>query len=171
MDCDRCHERPARYHVTRVVNGQTVEDANLCERCAAERGEVPAPHEAPATIHDLLAGLLAAVEAEPVAPGTPAPPARCPRCGTAYAEFARTGLLGCAACYEAFAVPLEAVVRRIHGKTRHEGKVPRRAWAETRRQRELADLRRALEQAVAEEQFERAAVLRDRIRALGGEGR
>jgi len=29
--CEECHERPARYHVRRVVNGEAVEEKHLCE--------------------------------------------------------------------------------------------------------------------------------------------
>lgn len=176
MNCERCHERPARYHVTRVVNGETVEELHLCERCAAERGEVPPvplaagglpdPH---AAMQQLLAGLLAGLGPQAAlqggAPG--ATVARsCPRCGQTYAEFARTGLVGCPECYDAFSAELEPVIRRIHGKSRHEGKVPRRSGASARRRRALEELRRELERAVSREEFERAAELRDRIHAL-----
>ncbi len=172
MECERCHERPARYHIKQVVNGEAVRELHLCERCAAaEQGgawgaAVGDPH---LSIHQLLAGLLSGGVGEGEA-GDEGPAAggglRCPRCGTAYAEFARTGLVGCPACYDAFGDRLEALIRRVHGKSRHEGKVPLRSGAASRRRRALDQLRRQLEQAIAAEAFERAAELRDRIRAL-----
>ena len=170
MDCDRCRERPARYHVKRVVNGETVRELDLCERCAAaEQGELAAAMAEPhLTIHQLLAGLLAGVGEAGGAGAGAGVGARCPRCGTSYAEFARTGLVGCQACYDAFGDQLEALIRRVHGKSRHEGKLPLRAGASFRTRRAVDELRHELEQAVAAEAFERAAELRDRIRALQG---
>lgn len=171
MDCERCHERPARYHVTRVVNGQTVQDLHLCERCAAEQGEV-APGlqaESHATIHQLLAGLLSGSGTDVAGGGTGRDASLvCAHCGYTYPEFARTGLVGCPHCYDAFAVHLDPLIARIHGKSRHDGKVPARTGADARRQRALEELRRELERAVAREEFEQAAALRDQIRALQG---
>jgi protein arginine kinase activator len=177
--CQQCRERPASYHVTRVVDGQTVQDLHLCERCAAERGEFGAgmsPHlPEPLPIQGLLASLLAGLgEATPgtgpaVGEAAGTEPLRCPHCGHTYAEFARTGLLGCPECYRAFAGRLLPLIRRIHGKSRHEGKVPLRGAGDLRKRRELEELRRELAAAVAEQAFERAAVLRDRIRAMEAE--
>ncbi len=172
--CQQCHERPAQYHLTSVVEGQTVQELHLCERCAAEREVIPPP-DAPVSVHGWLASLLGGLGegASAVAPpGAGAPAAlRCARCGITYAEFARTGLLGCPDCYDAFAKELDPVVRRAQGRTRHEGKVPSRTGDAIRRRRELADLRRELDAAVGQQAFERAAALRDRIRALEGGAR
>ena len=167
MTCERCHDRPARYLVTQVVSGQAVQQIHLCEQCAAEHGDLsPLPFvELP--LQQLLAGLIGGIQ-----PGleTEAPPdTRCPACGYPYTEFVNTGLVGCAQCYEAFAGELEPVIRRMHGKARHEGKIPLRAGGDLRQRRTLAHLRQALAEAVAQEAFERAAELRDRIRALPSE--
>lgn len=155
MRCEQCGERPATVHVTRVVNGE-VSSRHLCERCARDQGEFESFFDPKLGLPELFAGLL-----QPVRPRR----AACPRCGLRYEEFARTGLLGCAECYDAFAAELEPVLRRVHGSSRHGGKAPRRG----RRMdaaAELKELRRQLELAVREERYEDAARLRDRIRAL-----
>jgi len=171
VNCERCHERPARYHLKQVINGQTVVELNLCERCAAEHGELPSGTgqvvEAPFSIQQFLAGLLGGAGE----PGTPealsgAERLSCPRCAHTYLEFSRTGLLGCPECYDAFSTQLQPLIRRIHGKTRHEGKTPARSGVGLRHRREREALRRELAEAVAREDFERAAVLRDGIRKM-----
>jgi protein arginine kinase activator len=175
MNCERCHDRPARYLVKQVINGQTVGELNLCEHCAAEHGDLPAAPgqtvEAPFSIQQFLAGLVG----DAGEPGGAAPPARetvqglrCPRCGRTYPEFARTGLLGCSECYEVFSAQLQPLIRRIHGKTRHEGKTPVRSAVDLRRRRERDALRHELAEAVSREDFEKAAELRDRIRKMDG---
>jgi len=175
VTCQQCRERPAHYHLTSVVEGQTVQELHLCERCAAERGvvaAVPPGPEAPFSLQGWLASLLAGLgegAPQPGAPAADAPP-RCPRCGHSYLEFSRTGLLGCPECYVAFGTQLEPVIRRVQGTSRHEGKVPARAGGGILRRRELAGLRSDLDAAVAAQAFERAAELRDRIRDLEAAG-
>ena len=48
----------------------------------------------------------------------------CPRCGTTIEDFRRTGLLGCAECYRVFREEILSTVRRVQGKTHHEGEIP-----------------------------------------------
>ncbi len=167
MTCERCRERPARYVVTQVVPGQAVQQIHLCEQCAAEHGDLTPMPFVELPLQHLLAGLIGGIQPSVE---TEAPPDKdCPGCGYPYAEFVRTGLVGCAQCYEAFAGELEPAIRRMHGKARHEGKIPLRSGGDLRQRRTLAHLRQALAEAVAQEAFERAAELRDRIRALKSE--
>jgi protein arginine kinase activator len=75
--------------------------------------------------------------------------------------------LGCPHCYSVYEPQLRGLLRRIHGATQHVGKVylpPDTAEAD--RTARLAGLRRKLQRAVEAEDFERAAELRDQIRAL-----
>lgn len=172
MNCQQCHQRPASVHVTQVTDDQ-VQELHLCERCAAERSEAFGGGAAEAfSIPGLVAGLLAGLGGAVAVPG--AQPAlaselagqRCPRCGHSYLEFARTGLLGCPECYEAFSAALQPLIGRVHGRSRHEGKSPARGGGQLRLRRQTEDLRRQLASAVAEQAFERAAELRDRIREI-----
>lgn len=162
MTCDNCHQRPAKYHVTHVVNGERTEE-DLCEECALQKGDLSVALAPLAPLHQLLAGLLQG--AAPVAPRT-AQEVTCPSCGLRLSEFARTGMLGCADCYDTFAEALRPLVRRLQVSRRHNGKLPRRAAQGLARRRELTTLRDQLKAAVEKEEFERAAELRDRIRAL-----
>jgi protein arginine kinase activator len=104
--------------------------------------------------------------------GVQAPPldaeAKCGECGLSFQEFSRTGRLGCGHCYEAFRASMQELLRRIHGNTRHSGRRPRNAPkpARTSKARSMRKLKAELDRAVAEEDFEKAARLRDEIRAL-----
>jgi protein arginine kinase activator len=165
MLCEQCGLRPATVHITRVVNGE-MENVHLCPTCAKERGEfqfiIP---DAGLMLHNLVAGMAA---------GQP-PKAEadtdliCPVCQTPFAYFQETARLGCPDCYRSFAEALAPILRRLHGAERHVGKVPA-GNPELKRQHELEALRRSLKEAIASEQYERAAELRDRIRALEAEG-
>ncbi|MCL6446387.1 MAG: UvrB/UvrC motif-containing protein, partial [Alicyclobacillus sp.] len=83
-----------------------------------------------------------------------------------YNQFTQTGLFGCPNCYNSFAPRLEPLLRRIQSNVSHTGKVPARAGKQVKTRKELERLRKELQQSVNAEQFERAAQLRDQIRAL-----
>jgi protein arginine kinase activator len=91
---------------------------------------------------------------------------RCPNCGLTYVQFRQTGRLGCSQCYEAFSQRLIPLIKRIQGSTEHTGKIPLRRGHGAQRQRQLETLRVNLNRAVAREEFEEAARLRDQIREL-----
>ncbi|HJS46923.1 MAG TPA: UvrB/UvrC motif-containing protein [Gemmatimonadales bacterium] len=160
MRCERCGEREAVVHLHQVADGE-VAKVHLCEPCAAEQGITPAEAIGKTPLGQLVAALGKPVEAG--AEGL----AACPGCGAALEDFRATGRLGCAECWEAFAGPLRGLLRRLHGATHHrgeqylaEGGGPAAADALAR------ELRARLQAAVAEENFELAAELRDRLQGL-----
>jgi protein arginine kinase activator len=100
--------------------------------------------------------------------GEPAPVeagVACPRCGLTYADFRRVGRLGCGTCYETFGSELRPLLRRIHGSIEHTGCVPSGLAEDHLRRKEMMKLKRELSLAVQDEEYEKAATLRDAIRA------
>lgn len=96
------------------------------------------------------------------------PSLKCPKCGLSYEGFQEIGKLGCSECYRSFRDKLVPLLRRIHGNTRHGGKIPSKAGEDMARAKELERLKRELEEAVRNEEYERAAEIRDRIKLLEG---
>ena len=47
----------------------------------------------------------------------------CPQCGMTRRELYAEGQMGCARCYQVFAVEVERALNEIHGKSVHIGKV------------------------------------------------
>jgi len=73
-------------------------------------------------------------------------------------------VLGCPYDYEVFEKSLSSLIKKAHnGKTTHCGKVPSKTSTDTKKQIELMKLRRDLEAAVQNEDYELAAELRDKI--------
>jgi protein arginine kinase activator len=91
---------------------------------------------------------------------------RCPRCGLSYSEFRQRGRLGCSDDYKLFREGLSQLLERIHGSTQHLGKIPSRAGANLKRERELIELKRELTRVIQREEYERAAQVRDQIRRM-----
>lgn len=162
MVCEDCKKRPATVKVTQVINGQKSE-YHLCEQCARERGSFSFGFDNKFSIHNLLAGIL---DLDQPGVGAYAPEVKCPACGLTFSEFSKIGRFGCARCYEAFGDKLPPLFRRIHGNIEHVGKVPHRRGGDLQIKKELQNYRQELAQAVAREEYERAATLRDKIREL-----
>ncbi|HBS59326.1 MAG: UvrB/UvrC motif-containing protein [Bacillota bacterium] len=166
MLCDDCKKRPAVVHLTKMVNNEKYEK-NLCEQCAKETGEAQIAFQPKYSIHNLLAGLLN------FEPGTGAALTKnqgvmpvCDNCGMSYTEFSRSGRLGCAMCYTHFSQQLEPLLRRVQGGTQHAGKVPGRTGGTLMLKNKIQQLRQDLQKYVSNEEFEKAALVRDEIKQL-----
>lgn len=166
MLCEECKQRPATVHITRIINNQKSQ-VNLCEECAREyHQQWGFGFEPNFSIPQFLAALLQHEAPEVPAGWQEGAGLGCRACGLTYDEFRRTGRLGCAQCYAFFGDRLEPLLQRVHGVSRHVGKVPRRAGGNLSIKREIERLRAELERLVAAEEYEKAAQVRDRIREL-----
>lgn len=156
--CDHC-DQPAVVHET-VIKGGVAKEVHLCETHAAEFGYGPGSGPVP------VASLLTAFVAGPV---TPNAVRGCPGCGTTLGQIRQTGTLGCSECYATFESALAPIVQRAQaGSVGHVGRGPTAASAREAKVALRAKLVRELEEAVASEQYERAARIRDRIHELAG---
>ncbi len=160
--CDECGKAPASVRVEKIQNGRKVV-TNLCKDCAAKLG-LNVFFQQDFGISSLLSAFLGSQSAGAAVLEPSEPEVRCPVCGMSYKDFARVGRLGCSRCYETFANRLDPLLRRIHGSGKHVGKVPAHSGGAALARRELEHLRADLASAVAREEYEEAAVLRDKIR-------
>ncbi len=169
MLCQACQKNPATVHLTHIINyEQSVQ--HLCEQCAREKGEFDFGASPPFSIQNLLTGLMN-MEAPLKEQLVYQDKLQCEGCGLTYAQFGQIGRFGCSECYTVFSNRLLPLMRRIHGSAQHVGKIPARAGGVVRLRRSIDELRRQLKELVSREEFEEAAVIRDKIRSLeeGGE--
>ena len=158
MQCCVCKEREAKVHLTQIV-GDKMQKVDLCEECAKQKG-VNDP--AGFSLADLLLGLGASQEMEQAAGSSDL---KCPHCGFTHADFKKAGRLGCSECYVTFAEGLEGLLKSMHKGTKHTGKVPPSLQQTRDLSDKLKSLQKKLDKAVAEEDFEQAAQVRDEIKA------
>jgi protein arginine kinase activator len=158
MICDVCKQNEAKVFLTQIVDGK-MQKVNLCDACAKEKGVDDPTGFA---LADLLLGLGAAQEIERSSGSAN----RCPVCGFTQADFKKTGRLGCAQCYETFAEGLTSLLKAMHKGTNHTGKVPARLAKLAERENALKSLQLDLQKAVAEENYEAAAQIRDQLRQV-----
>ena len=157
MLCDVCKCNDATVFLTRILEGK-MQKVNLCDACSKEKGVQDPTGFA---LADLLLGIGAAEEIEKGAPTQ-----KCPVCGFTQADFKKTGRLGCSACYHTFEEGLSALLKAMHKGTEHVGKLPQRAYREIELSDKMRALNEDLKKAVAEENYETAASLRDQIKRL-----
>lgn len=157
MQCDVCHDKEATVFLTQIVGGK-MQKVNMCEACSKEKGvNDPTGFE----LADLLLGMGAAQDIERLPDSS-----KCPVCGFTQADFKKTGRLGCSACYEVFTEGLDSMLKNMHKGCEHVGKAPAVFLKDRNQSARIKDLQTDLEEAVAAEEYERAADLRDQIRRI-----
>ena len=159
MLCDNCKEKEANVHMVKMINGEKTE-MHLCEACATQsEGFFHIPQFDIQKIFPYLAG--SAVSRQESLPD-------CPTCGWSSAKLESSGKVGCCDCYHHFRAYVGPILERIQNANVHHGKVPKRAGGIDEDENVLCNLKAKLNACVAEENFEEAARLRDRIRELEG---
>lgn len=155
MNCQRC-KNEATVHLTERVQGER-RDLHLCTRCARKAG-ITLPESPPNLALDaVVQGLIVAHVGELVGELAEL---SCPDCGIKFMEFRAGGRLGCPQDYRIFGRGLLPLVQRVHGATRHVGKAARQRPGAVQRLR----LRSLLREAIAREDYEAAARIRDELR-------
>jgi protein arginine kinase activator len=164
--CQVCERRPAVVEFIQVTGDERREMA-LCRECALSIG-VRAQVEAFQRLSQLL------TEQESSGPfDADALQSKCTRCGMLFQEFVRTGLLGCPHCYQDFRELLKPALRRLHGVIRQmpdaaepvpQTPAPKAKATKSAESREQLEVE--LNLALIDEDYERAAALRDKLRDL-----
>lgn len=169
MICQECNERPATFHFTKVVNGEKTE-IHICEHCAHENSSMFIDNSTGFSINNLLAGLL---NLEPSINKTQQDifkkneVLQCSRCQMTFQQFTKVGRFGCSECYKTFNKQINPILRRVHsGNTVHAGKIPERIGGSIHVRKRIELLKQNIKELIQEEEFEKAAEIRDEIRSL-----
>ncbi|MGC8743795.1 MAG: UvrB/UvrC motif-containing protein [Verrucomicrobiia bacterium] len=158
MLCSICKQKQATVHLTKII-GDKMHKIDLCEDCAKKQGLT----EGALDVTEFLFGFD---ETSPSSESEETVELKCPACGYTQSHLKKTGRLGCAECYNTFAEGLEGILKSMHKGSRHVGKVPRAQQSGKTIAEKIKKLQEELERAVAIEDFERAAVLRDEIKRI-----
>ena len=173
MTCDICGKKKATVHLTEIVDEQ-MSEMHLCEECARQKSS---QMEQQFGLADLLAGLSDPSKGAASKEADKNSVLKCSRCGLPYEDFRKFGRLGCGDCYTSFKEHLTGLLRKIHGSNKYLGKspssydqVPREPSTEGEvallQSDDMPNLKQQLQSAIAAEDFEKAAQIRDKIRNL-----
>ena len=159
MLCEECQERAAAVHLTQVFNGEKVE-SHLCEQCAYNQSSLLFDVNNQFSLPNFLGGMFSSIYKQENVPDTRI---QCPQCGMTIMDIKRLGKLGCSECYRVYAQEMDASLRRIHGNSRHSGKIPVRGGHKVVIKKQIESLKNQIQEAVREEKYELAAQIRDQV--------
>lgn len=136
---------------TQIVNGQK-STLNICSECASQE-----------SIFDNFGSILSFGTRQSTQNSV------CPVCRMTLSEFSRKGRAGCGECYNTFRQHASVMLKKIHGSAKHASGLPAEEKAplpkaEKAELSPVEKLKAELLKAIEDENFEQAAVLRDKIR-------
>ncbi len=134
---------------------------NICMECALERGISPDPKSIESSIGDLFKELSdiskKIVEKEN---------RLCPVCGTSFRNITRTGIVGCPECYSIFKNDIRKMLETNGVKEIYKGSMPSRLSSIRSVLNDRIILQNKLNDALKDENYEKAAMYRDYLKAL-----
>ena len=171
MLCEKCKKNEATVHMTHYISGKSV-TKHLCDECFKKENENSPVENFGSSVAEILFNIKKFANSVTNAADTPAPAAagpECPRCGLSLQKLRDShGELGCPECYQTFKVMLKDTLVNIQNGTIHLGKRPasQKAATPALREAEITRLQEEIKKHIAAEDYEAAAVCRDRISAL-----
>lgn len=175
MNCQNCQKEEATVHFTEIIDSEVIE-LNLCKKCAEKKG-------ISLTVSDAFSEFISSMVADP--DQTEDDSRCCARCGLSFKELRQGGRLGCGECYTAFEASLSALIKNIQKGSKHIGKSPpgfkkgvikknvlppqvgeSNEKAEMDKEAKIKELKGKIQAAIAVEEYEKAAHLRDWIKDL-----
>ena len=160
MKCQNCGKNNANVKYTQVINGDKLE-LFLCDDCASEMNigmnfsfEI---NDVFSSFFDDFTGFKTVAIPEVT---------KCKNCGLTYDEFSKTGILGCENCYTTFSERLDNVLKRLQGSNRQLSTKKSERKTEKTENLEIYKLKDELKICIEKEEYEKAAILRDKIKKL-----
>lgn len=171
MLCEKCKKNSAQVYYTENINGKETKYA-LCHECA---NEMKNSGELDFKIPSLFGGgifggdmgsLIGSILAPQRVSKGNAETKKCDLCGMSFSDFMNEGKAGCPRCYDIFGDELERTIAGIHGGVKHTGRIPAKYREKLEETERIEELRSKIAEAVAAEDYETAAKLRDEIRSI-----
>ena len=164
MLCQSCGKNQANTHIKKFINGNLTE-YHLCEQCANKIGYQDVLSSFPFDFNNLLGSFFEEKNSSVLSNKSKS--VHCAVCGSSFEDISRTGKIGCANCYKTFFNRLMPSIERIHGNTNHTGKISYLASSdESLIKNKINELKSEMEAAIKDQNFEKAAKLRDEIKEL-----
>lgn len=174
MLCQKCHKKTASVFISSIINGQETR-MYLCNDCAKDYPLFNFNFQEPFSIKDVMDKFkieddnsssneyekLLAVDKDSTDKEI-----ICPNCYSTYEEYRETGKLGCSKCYETFEKQLKPILKNIYGYEEYIGKIPKKYDNHIYINNEIRILKEDLNRAVEQEEYEKAADIRDKIKDL-----
>lgn len=160
MKCQNCGKKEATVRYYENINGNQKE-IFLCADCAKKLGfnsfsDIFSP------IYTTITGFMDDEDEDAQI---------CPNCGYSFDEYTKTGLFGCPECYNTFKDKLDSMFLKLNGKNRHvpilkNTKVSNNIDNNDKKLNKIDELKAELKKLVNNEEYEKAAKIRDEIKKI-----
>ena len=161
MKCEICNNNEAIVHVQQIIGNEEI-NVHICEKCAFEKGISNNPSDAlDVSLKDLVAGLvdLSILKRRKDV-------STCPGCETSIKNIRKKGALGCPQCYSVFQKEISRLVEEECEDTQYTGRLPVNIENQKKLLENQTNLQHDLEAAIANEDYEKAAMIRDQLSKL-----
>lgn len=181
MLCEICKKNVATIHIQEIIDNQK-KTLHICSECAAKKSGDHILGDEGFNIAEMLYNLSEHInipgftsipnedepENEKLESGTSI---ICEKCGWNTQKLRETGRLGCPECYKVFMPLLNEAFENMHRGRLHVGKKPGGSpdSESSLRMLEIMNLQKELDELIQREEYEKAAVLRDKINSLKAE--
>ncbi len=150
MICQYCLKNEATFHIQKILNNDLVE-IHLCYDCSKKELDRDSENGIDDKVHRILEGLLAGNNKSKFDNSS----IICEKCGTTLHDLESKGVLGCPECYDSFKDYISKYIKKnnlIYSRERKS------------ESSKIDFLEIELKRAVEAEDFERAALIRDKIK-------
>ena len=160
MVCDFCHENDAVIFIEQVSGGKK-RKISVCKSCAEERGLSGDPRSIEKGLANIVKEILSQEQKQKQMDEK-----ACPVCGLSLGKIMRNSMIGCPECYSVFKNEILSLMEKNNIKGTYTGSMPHRlkGFKSTLTDRIL--YQNKLNEALAREDYEKAAVYRDYLKAL-----
>ena len=158
MLCSECGKNNATVFYQQTINGKSTE-LSLCHECASKMGIGVG-----GSLFDGFFKIPSVVRSKPLGDKV------CSLCASNENTFIKDGKVSCPECYNTFRDELASPIKRIHGNVSHIGRAPAKLKRQNDKRLVLEELKKKLAHAVENEEYENAAVIRDKIREIEAQG-
>ncbi len=160
MLCSNCKKNQATIYYKQNINGTLTENF-LCGECA-DKLNIGKSFFSSALNINPFAGFFGYQQQPQIRKNIEAPK-RCTLCGSEFSDIVKSGKMGCAKCYEVFNTEISPTVIHLHGNVTHNGRATGSYKAKNELKNKIIELKKELKTAIDEQNFEKAAALRDEI--------
>ncbi|MBE6389259.1 MAG: hypothetical protein E7043_03695 [Lentisphaerae bacterium] len=171
MLCDKCKKNEATVHIKEFHNGKCT-NFHLCEQCAKNSGEEVNIPGIGFNLAEVLLNVNKFSENIHSKHDHRKDDSVCPVCNWTTDKIRQNdGKVGCPACYHTFDKLIKEAVSQVQRGSLHLGKRPRSSKQKSPalKRNELESLQKELRMLIANEEYEAAAVCRDRINIVKAE--
>lgn len=172
MICDFCHEKEASIFMEQTAGDGTKKKIHICMDCALERGITSDSRSIEQSIGNLFKELALAAKRIDEKNSK-----MCPVCGTSLGSIKKTYKTGCPECYAIFKDDIKKLLEQKGLTGVYTGSMPSRIPGMRSVLNDRIALQNKLNAAIENEDYEKAAMYRDYLRALektavsfGGDG-